>query len=151
MTDAGHRPILVVDTNIALAAVLPPDGRDKMVVSQVRHTAEWVQSPATAAELRRVVARPLFDRYLPAEERAARVETLLQECRMVDAPARFRRCRDPDDNMFLDLAVAAGALAILSEDRELLRLNPFQGVAIWSAGVYLRRQGLKPSAKRRGG
>lgn len=146
MTD---RPILVIDTNIALAAVLPPDGRDKMVVTQVRHTATWVQSAATAAELRQVVERSLFDRYLPRDERLARLEAVLAECPLVDAPARFRRCRDPDDNMFLDLAVAAGAQAILSEDRELLRLNPFHGVAIWSAGVYLRRQGLKPPLRRR--
>ena len=39
-------------------------------------------------------------------------------------------CRDPNDNKFLELAVSAPAVLILSSDPDLLVLNPYQGIAI---------------------
>ncbi|HEY4560540.1 MAG TPA: putative toxin-antitoxin system toxin component, PIN family [Lysobacter sp.] len=41
----------------------------------------------------------------------------------IDTPPRLPRCRDPDDQMFLEIAVAVRADAILSRDAELLRLH----------------------------
>lgn len=40
----------------------------------------------------------------------------------VSSPAALPRCRDPDDQPFLEVAVAAGATALLTRDAELLRL-----------------------------
>ncbi len=41
----------------------------------------------------------------------------------IDTPPQLPRCRDPDDQMFLEIAVTAGADAIISRDAELLRLH----------------------------
>ena len=41
----------------------------------------------------------------------------------IETLPRLPRCRDPDDQMFLEIAVAARADAILSRDDELLRLH----------------------------
>ena len=40
------------------------------------------------------------------------------------APRALPRCRDPDDQIFLEIAVAAGARWLLTRDAELLRLAP---------------------------
>lgn len=46
-------------------------------------------------------------------------------------------CRDPDDDMVLACAVAAGASAIISGDKDLLVLNPFGNIRILSPAEYL--------------
>ena len=56
------------------------------------------------------------------------VDTCLANARRlsvrVDVPALgLPRCRDPDDQMFLEIAVSAGAVALLTRDDALLRMS----------------------------
>lgn len=44
---------------------------------------------------------------------------------MVEPRLEIRACRDPDDDHFLALALAAGAEWILTYDEDLLVLDPF--------------------------
>ncbi|MBX9781791.1 MAG: putative toxin-antitoxin system toxin component, PIN family [Chitinophagaceae bacterium] len=46
-------------------------------------------------------------------------------------------CRDPKDNKFLELAVAANATCIITGDIDLLVLNPFRNIAILNAAVFV--------------
>ena len=43
---------------------------------------------------------------------------------------RVADCRDAKDNKYLELALAAGAWAIVSGDADLLALHPWRGVRI---------------------
>ena len=49
----------------------------------------------------------------------------------------IRACRDPRDDKFLEVAVNGSADAIVTGDRDLLDLHPFQGIAILAPAVYL--------------
>ena len=42
----------------------------------------------------------------------------------------IRRCRDPKDDKFLELAVDAKADWIITGDKDLLELSPFQSTSI---------------------
>jgi uncharacterized protein len=46
-------------------------------------------------------------------------------------------CRDPDDNMYLELALAAQAATIVSGDHDLLVLHPWRGIRIVRPAGYL--------------
>jgi hypothetical protein len=46
-------------------------------------------------------------------------------------------CRDATDNKYLELALAAGADAIVSSDHDLLSLHPWQGILILRPADYL--------------
>ena len=48
-------------------------------------------------------------------------------------------CRDPDDELFLALALAADAETIVSGDDDLLILTPWRGIAICTPADYLAR------------
>ncbi len=48
-------------------------------------------------------------------------------------------CRDPNDNKYLELALASGAETIVSSDGDLLALNPWRGVNILRPAGYLSR------------
>jgi putative PIN family toxin of toxin-antitoxin system len=50
---------------------------------------------------------------------------------------RVTDCRDPKDDMYLELALAAGAETIVSSDDDLLVLHPWRGVRILRPADYL--------------
>ncbi|NLX66014.1 MAG: putative toxin-antitoxin system toxin component, PIN family [Bacteroidales bacterium] len=49
----------------------------------------------------------------------------------------IRACRDPKDDMFLELAVASGASCIVTGDKALLELDPFRDIRILSAADFM--------------
>jgi putative PIN family toxin of toxin-antitoxin system len=46
-------------------------------------------------------------------------------------------CRDPKDDKFLELAISGQATCILSSDKDLLVLHPFQGIEIVTPADFL--------------
>jgi predicted nucleic acid-binding protein len=52
--------------------------------------------------------------------------------------ANINVCRDPKDNKFLELAVEAGAACIITGDKDLLVLNPFENILILTASDFLK-------------
>lgn len=73
---------------------------------------------------------------------------LLQSAVMFEPDATVLECRDAKDNKYLELAIAAGAWAIVSGDRDLLELDPWRGVRVLTPAEYMRlvseREGLSP-------
>jgi putative PIN family toxin of toxin-antitoxin system len=90
-------------------------------------------SKATYDELADVLMRSKLDRYVSRRTR----ETLLRTWRKAavmfpEATLReqVRECRDPEDDKFLELALASGARAIVTGDADLLVLDPWRGIRI---------------------
>ena len=54
-------------------------------------------------------------------------------------PIRRGTCRDPNDEVILGTATAIRCDVLLSVDKDLLVLNPFEGVEIIKPGEFLRR------------
>jgi len=128
-----HRPPLVIDTHWALDlwAFDDPraaDLRAAIATGRVR----WLACAAMRAELARVLAYPrvtaLLARRAAAGPECAAQQTLAAFDRharlLADPPALANgpRCRDPDDQIFIDLAVAHRAI-LLSRDRAVLALT----------------------------
>ena len=98
-------------------------------------------SAAVAAEITKVLNRPKFARALTAVRRE-RVLALVCEAAVWFEPAvRVADCRDPNDDKYLELALAAGAETIVSSDDDLLVLHPWRGVRILRPAEYLDRAG----------
>src|SRR5690606_8130477 len=76
------------------------------------------------AELRRVLGYPMQKWTLDAARQADCMAQCLAVARMTTAAADrpLPQCADPDDQKFLELAVAARAQCLLSKDRALLAL-----------------------------
>lgn len=85
----------------------------------------WLASPALRDELAHVLGRGVLARYAPDEAAIwAAWDRWAQPCAPAAAPgaAARLRCRDPDDQKFIDLALAAQAVWLLSRDRAVLAL-----------------------------
>ena len=120
---------VVLDTNIWLDWLVFRDpGMSYLKLAVEEHRAEIFIDAACEAELERVLAYDLAKHTLDAEARAA----CLAECRRIAkrvdtaAPEAERkllpRCADPDDQKFLELALAARADVLVTKDHKLLEL-----------------------------
>ncbi len=119
----------MLDTNILVAYALLGErvARRNMAVhdcvAAVRARCSMLASAATLAELRAVLMRPDFDRYKPAAEREAFLAAVAAEARLVEPAPIGRLCRDPEDDMFLAVALAADADWLVTVDQQLLAVR----------------------------
>ena len=75
-------------------------------------------------EITEVLARPKFAGVLTEERRREALELLAAAAFWIEPQEAVRECRDPKDDCYLELALAAGASAILTGDQDLLVLHP---------------------------
>ncbi len=95
-------------------------------------------SPEIADEYFDVFSRSKFDKYVSLETRLGFLSEIMANAIPVTIRVRVTACRDPKDDKFLDLAVNAGASAIVTGDKDLLVLHPFQNIPIVSRADFLK-------------
>jgi putative PIN family toxin of toxin-antitoxin system len=117
----------VLDTNVSLALFAWADlSCAALATALLEQRLRAVVNAATRAEWLRILERPelRLDATVLARAAAAFDELVVDvETEHSPAPLALPRCRDPDDQMFLELAHASGAIALYSRDRELLKLS----------------------------
>lgn len=130
----GFAPVLpaaavrrvVFDTNVLVSLFVFADSRFAPLRSKLEN-GEWLAltSDACFGEFRRVLAYPMF-KLDEAAQRAALASYDACVTRHTTPPATdivaLPRCRDRDDQKFLELARDAGADWLVSADKDLLRL-----------------------------
>lgn len=87
---------------------------------------EIVIDAACEAELVRALGYDLGKHSLDLQAQADRVACCRRLAKRVepDATKGLPKCRDPDDQKFLELALASGAQVLVSKDQALLELAP---------------------------
>lgn len=116
-------PTLVLDTNVALDWLLFQDARVAHIATAVTSgTARWVVCARMREEFVRVLAYPQLAPWSPDCERLLSRFDVHSELHAAPQALPLLRCTDPDDQVFLDLAVAADARWLVTHDRALLRL-----------------------------
>jgi uncharacterized protein len=129
----------VVDTNVLISAFLQPSGRTGKVLEAIRAMGGvLIFSDETFAELVSRMARPKFDRYVDRGIRQRFLSDLAAVAEWAPITGAVRACRDPDDDKFLETAISGGADCIVTGDRDLLALDPFEGVTIFTPRDFLR-------------
>lgn len=139
---AGAR--IVIDTNVLISAALRPHAVPWQVFDRVLSAGRLATCGRALAELERVLLRQKLDRFATRERRAALLGAIRAHGISVVVEARHflmaqGACRDPDDELFLALALAANAAAIVSGDADLLTLGAWHGIPICTPAQYLER------------
>lgn len=135
-----REPRYVFDTNTLISAALFEGSTpDRAFRWALRH-GQVLASTDTLDELAEVLGRDKFDRYLSAAEREDFLGALVERVDVVEPVTKIRACRDPDDDKFLELAVAGQAEAIVSGDGDLLALHSFRNISIVTPSSLLDQQ-----------
>ncbi len=130
---------LVVGTNVLISRLLLPRSLAARAVDLAIIEGRLLVSEATLSELARVLARPKFDRYVDIRDRQEFIRHLGTLVETVTILQRLQACRDPKDDMFLDVAINGRAGAIITGDADLLALDPFMGIRIVTPAAWLER------------
>jgi uncharacterized protein len=128
----------VIDTNVLLKAVLSDTSFSRIALNYVVKEATLLQSEATAHEFATVIVRPKFDKYISQARREQFRHVIEADATFVEIVEIVRVCRDPKDDKFLELAIAGQADYILTDDGDLLVLNPFRDVQILTPQAFLQ-------------
>ena len=135
MTQPG-RPGVVLDCMVFLQAASRPGGpavRILLEFVEAGHITLWV-SDSILDEVRDVLGRPRIRAKNPTitDERVKdffrRIEQVAQK--LDDVPASFSLPRDPDDEPYVNLAIAANADYLVTWDHDMLDLMQDEGFRI---------------------
>jgi putative PIN family toxin of toxin-antitoxin system len=117
---------LVLDTNIVLDVLVFGDDQARPVSEGLSAgRLRWIATAAMREELARVLAYPKLAPRVALHRGSA--DSVLgdfdRHAQLVEAPPKAAvTCGDPDDQKFIDLAVAHRC-TLLSKDREVLRMR----------------------------
>jgi len=135
----SEKPRIVIDTQIYLRAALNRRSSPGQTVFERTHSYQLVISSATRSEIVDVFGRPQILRSYPHLTDAVKADILstydtAERVEVEEIPAISR---DPKDDIFLATAVAGKADYFVTEDRDLLVLNSYEGIRIITALEFL--------------
>lgn len=131
---------VVVDTNVLVSAAIKPRGETGRIISHLRNGRfALLYAPALLQELVEVLNRPhLRDKYqLTPHYLHLFLYVIRLRGERVEPERRVKVCRDPHDDMFLEVALDGGASYVVSKDSDLLTLSPFEGIPIITPAEFL--------------
>jgi putative PIN family toxin of toxin-antitoxin system len=136
---------IVIDTQVVMDWLVFKDARIATLVQWIETgRLRWIGRPAMLDELRHVLGRGVAAAYAP--DLTVIEQAFARHCSILDqepAPAVRLVCRDPDDQMFIDLALAGRARWLISRDRDVLALAKrarVLGLEILTPEAWLKQQ-----------
>lgn len=130
--------IFIFDTNCLISAHLLPSSINRVAFNKAMKTGMLVYSEETMAEWVEVFTRPKFDKYISLEDRLNVIAVFETRAQLINITEQIIACRDPKDDKFLSLAVTANASCIITGDKDLLVLNPFQSIPIITPAAFFQ-------------
>ena len=131
-------PNVVFDASTIVGAALKRDSVPERALLLARKSATICLSAAVEAEIREVLRRPKFHKHISDQTRERILDVVAAAALVVEPGEAVTDCRDRKDNIYLELALAANATAIVSSDNDLLSLDPWRGIRIVSPSEYLQ-------------
>ena len=132
---------VVFDTNALISALIVPSSVPAKALDLAVEHFEIIVSKATWQEFEQKIKKTSLERYFRnSQDRDAAIHAINRVVTHVAVRSVVTDCRDPKDNLFLELALDGKAETIISGDKDLLVLNPWRGVCIQSPGDFYRER-----------
>ena len=130
----------VLDTNVLISSVISTGVPHEIVVKGFSSEYQIVVSVATLTEFRDTLLKYPEKFHMDEEDIQEEVETIRYFAEFVDPDEEITAVDDdPDDDKFLEAAVAGNVDYIVSGDRHLLDLDSFQGIEIVEPRAFYER------------
>jgi putative PIN family toxin of toxin-antitoxin system len=129
---------VVTDTNALVSLLIGKAlGELDELIRERRFTL--LTSMDQMVELIGVINREKFKRYYDDYEKMVFLRMMRRMGEIVEIKRKVNACRDPDDNLILDIAINGEADCIITGDKDLLALNPFEGIEILTFQEFARK------------
>ena len=129
--------IILLDTNIILSAAFSRTSTSAKALKIAFQKHRVIASFESYSELKEVLYRKKFDALISPEDRRLVLKNYLKDTDLIHPEERIFACRDPKDNIILELAVAGKADFIITGDQDLLELDPFRTIRIMKPSEFL--------------
>jgi putative PIN family toxin of toxin-antitoxin system len=128
---------LPFDTNVLVSTLISPRSTPAQAYRRAAEKHTLLMSDALWHELNTILERPKLRQFFLTEDVTFLLNDLDLRAEWVFAEPQFHACRDPKDNMLLDLATSGRADCIVTGDNDLLVLDPFEGIRILTPAAFL--------------
>jgi len=129
--------VFVIDTNTLISAFLFKYSNPRKAFDRVTEIGKIAVDIETYNEFKDVLLRPKFNTYISPESKLLVLKEFKELIVFSEISESIQVCRDPKDNKFLELAIAANASCIITGDKDLLVLHPFRNVPILNAVDFI--------------
>lgn len=129
----------VFDTNVIVSALLLGESISRRAFDRAVEIGKILLSIPVLGELNEVLGRQKFRKYITVDETRRFLAALVREAEWMEVDVKINACRDPSDNIFIELAMSGSATQIISGDNDLLSLSPFEGISVLTPAAFLER------------
>jgi putative PIN family toxin of toxin-antitoxin system len=105
---------------------------------KARSQGRLIVSNEIISEYLSVFSRKKFDKWISYETRISFIENIIENALLINVTRQITACRDEKDDKYLSLAASTQANIIVSKDKDLLVLHPFDGTPILLPGDFLK-------------
>ncbi len=123
-------PTVVVDTNVWVSFLIWPSDVIRSAIHFAIHQSKIIASDSTIDELIATLNKEKFNSRISTEEKHSFCADVSHISTIISITASVNACRDPRDNMFLELALSGNAEIIITGDDDLLALHPWRNISI---------------------
>lgn len=116
-------PVVVIDTNLLVRALTGGPGSSPLLQAWQAERIHLAVCQETLEELAEVLARPHLQRYFTQHDVQELLFLLRRHGMWVQIETHVKLCRDPKDDLLLNLAISAGARYLVSADKDLIDDN----------------------------
>ncbi len=127
-------PRVVVDTNVFVGSAYNPRSASRTIVTACQQgDLQLFASPATLREYELILPRAIRNR----QQRDQLLDLVHQACQVQPRETPRVVPADPQDDKFVAVAVAARAVALVTNDQGVLEVGSHEGIAIQRPAAFL--------------
>ncbi len=120
---------IVLDTNVFISGIFFHGPPAQILEAWKKSKIQIVLSKEIIEEYQRV-AEALAEKY-PEIDISAIIELIAIHGEIIDTgDIKVFECEDPDDNKFIECAIASSTKVIVSGDKHLLKINGYQEIVV---------------------
>ena len=128
---------IVIDTNVVASAIFFGGRPRDLIELIVSKKLDAYASTGIITEYQETTEE-LCNKY-PEKSVTPPLTTIVSAIKIIEPTSRIAVCRDPDDDIFINCAVDADCLYIVSGDKDLLSLGNYDKIQIVTVSEFFQR------------
>jgi len=128
---------ILIDTNIWISVFINKDFQS-FIKKILENNIKIISSLRQIEEISNVLARPKFTGHINKNLVEEFLVLFLKTVDVIESKIKINDCRDEKDNFILETAVSGKANFIVTEDNDLLVLNPYKDLKIITVNGFYK-------------